>query len=127
MDLHQLKLHLQAQIFRRPSPHYRVRAILRGGGIPGMEGLATFLATEAPKHHKIDSDLKAEWGKVSMQLSNGIDLETSLLNVSISSLLEQVIGDLTHSFILESEKSVLSQSLFRRKNIKAYSVNAAPD
>ena len=85
MDLHQLKLHLQAQFSDG------LILIIGSGlscaeGIPGMGGLATFLATEVPKHHQIDSDLKAEWGKVWMQLSNGIDLETSLLKVSISSL-----------------------------------------
>lgn len=108
MDLHALKLHLQAQLSDG------LVIIIGSGlscaeGIPGMGGLAEFLGGEVPNHSEINSTILKEWDEVWKQLSSGVDLETSLLKVSISSSLEKIIGDLTHSFILESEQSVLSE------------------
>jgi len=74
-------------------------------GIPGMPKLGLHLMAEVPT--RVVQPQAKEWKKIEVLLQAGIGLESALLKRPPSSALEEVIVDLTASFLLNAEKAVI--------------------
>tara|TARA_R110002111_G_scaffold120260_3_gene183334 strand:+ start:642 stop:1676 length:1035 start_codon:yes stop_codon:yes gene_type:complete len=106
MDLHDVKKHLQNHLSDG------LVVVIGSGlscaeGMPGMGALADHLLTEVPECLDKEKD-KAIWGLVASKLSAGVDLESTLLEVQVSELLEEKIANITHAFILRHEQQIIS-------------------
>lgn len=108
MDLHQIKEHLQCHLSDG------LVIIVGSGlscaeGIPGMEALADQLVGEMPA--LVNENDKEQWCEVESLLKSGIDLETALLSVKVSTDLESAIVEVTHSFISSYERDIVAEVL----------------
>ncbi len=105
MNLHEIKEHLQNHLSDG------LVIIIGSGlscaeGIPGMADLAAELKQRIPS--LITGTTVGLWEEVVHLLDDGKNLEEALLEIKVNDELETAIIDVTHNFISQHEKNILS-------------------